>query len=100
MGRGLEFEQFVKDILERSQDIELTASPGPYGPDYGLDFVASRDGRPVLIQVKVTTPQTSHPPDGTNRCDVWMRRGRHRELGPKSSHTQREHNHDHHGHAA
>ena len=60
MGRGLEFEQFVKDILERSPDIELTALPGPYGPDYGLDFVASRDGRPLLIQIKVTTPQTSY----------------------------------------
>jgi hypothetical protein len=58
--RGLEFEQFVKEILERSPDIELTASPRTYGPDYGLDFVAARDGRPVLIQVKVTTPQTSH----------------------------------------
>lgn len=60
MGRGLEFEQFVKGVLERSTDIELTASPGTYGPDYGLDFVASRDGRPLLILVKVTTPQTSH----------------------------------------
>jgi hypothetical protein len=29
MGRGLEFEQFVKDILERSPDIELMGPPGP-----------------------------------------------------------------------
>ena len=83
MGRGLEFEQFVKDILERSQDIGLTASPGPYGPDYGLDFVASRDGRPVLIQVKVTTPQTSHRLEEM-RAEVDRAAQRYQELDPGS----------------
>lgn len=60
MARGLEFEQFVKEILERSPDIEVVATPGPYGPDYGFDLGAVRDGRPLLTQVKLTTPQTSH----------------------------------------
>ena len=83
MGRGLEFEQFVKDILERSPDIELMASPGPYGPDYGLDFVASRDGRPLLIQVKVTTPQTSHRLEEM-RADLDRAAQRYQELHPDS----------------
>jgi hypothetical protein len=58
--RGYEFEQFVREILERAPDIGLTAEPRAYGPDYGFDYAAVRDGRPVLIQVKLTTPQTSH----------------------------------------
>jgi hypothetical protein len=82
-GRGLEFEQFVKDILERSPGIEPTASPGPYGPDYGLDFVAARDGRPLLIQVKVTTPQTSHRLEEM-RAELDRAAQRYQELDPGS----------------
>ena len=43
MGRRLEFEQFVKDILERSQDIGLTSLPGPYGPANDLAVLLLRD---------------------------------------------------------
>jgi hypothetical protein len=55
-----EFEQFITEILERAPDVELTAAPEPYGADYGFDFAAVRDGRPLLIQVTLTTPQTSY----------------------------------------
>lgn len=58
--RGLEFEQFVLEILERSPDIDLTAAPSSYRTDYGFDFAATRNGRLLLIQVKLTTPQTSY----------------------------------------
>ena len=37
MARGYEFEQFVKEILERAPDIELMTTPSPYGPDSGFD---------------------------------------------------------------
>jgi len=60
MARGYEFEHFVREILEHAPDIELTATPSPYGPDSGFDLSAVRDGRPLLVQVKVTTPQTSY----------------------------------------
>jgi hypothetical protein len=60
MARGYEFEQFVKQILERAPDIELMTTPSPYGPDSGFDLSAVRDGRPLLVQAKVTTPQTSY----------------------------------------
>ena len=59
------------------------ASPGPYGPDYGLDFVASRDGQPLLIQVKVTTPQTSHRLEEM-RADLDRAAQRYQELHPDS----------------
>jgi hypothetical protein len=58
--RGLEFEKFVQEILDRSRDIELTAASSSYGTDYGFDFRALRDGRPLLIQIKLTTPQTGY----------------------------------------
>jgi hypothetical protein len=58
--RGFEFEQFVLEILERSSDIELTAAPSSYGRDYGFDLTAARNGMPLLIQVKLTTPQMSY----------------------------------------
>jgi len=60
MARGYEFMQFVKEILERAPDIEVAVAPGPSGPDDGFDFAAVRDGRPLLVQVKLTTPQTSY----------------------------------------
>ena len=59
MGRGLEFEQFARDILERSPGIELTASPGRYGPDYGLAFMASRNGRPPALLGKKPEKKTA-----------------------------------------
>jgi hypothetical protein len=60
MARGYEFEQFVREILEHAPDIELMATPSPGGPDSGFDLSAVRDGHPLLVQVKVTTPQTSY----------------------------------------
>ena len=60
MARGYEFEQFVSEILEHDPDIELMTTPNPYGPDAGFDLSAVRDGHPLLVQVKVTTPQTSY----------------------------------------
>jgi hypothetical protein len=58
--RGYDFEQFVQQILERSPDMRLASAPSPYGGDYGFDFAAVRKGQTLLIEVKVTTPQTSH----------------------------------------
>jgi hypothetical protein len=60
VARGLEFEQFVQEIVDRSSDIELTTAARSHAADYGSDFVAVRSGRPLLIQVKLTTPQTSY----------------------------------------
>lgn len=60
VARGFEFEQFVQEIVDRSSDIELTTAARSHGADYGSDFVAVRSGRPLLIQVKLTTPQTSY----------------------------------------
>lgn len=58
--QGLEFEQFIQEILERSSDIELTPAQSPYSKDYGFDFAVVRNSRPLLIQAKLTTPQTSY----------------------------------------
>jgi len=57
--RGYEFEHFVLEILRRSQEFEvpITARSG-YGPDGGFDMAAERNGRTVLIEAKVVTPQT------------------------------------------
>lgn len=59
--RGYEFEHFVLKILERSPEFEFpsTALSQPYGPDGGFDMAAKRNGRVVLIEVKLTTPQTA-----------------------------------------
>jgi hypothetical protein len=57
---GYEFEQFVKEILERAPDLELASDLNARFGDEGFDFAAVRDGRPLLIQVKRTTPQTSY----------------------------------------
>jgi hypothetical protein len=59
--RGYEFEHFVLEILRRSPEFEfpITAVSPPYGPDGGFDMAAKRSGCMVLIEVKVTTPQTA-----------------------------------------
>jgi hypothetical protein len=54
---GYEFERFLRQILERARDLE-TDTQGDYGSDGAADFVAFRDGRPLLITANVTTPQT------------------------------------------
>jgi hypothetical protein len=62
--RGIAFELFVKEILRRDPNIDLIAASLPYeaahgSADYGSDFVASRDGIPLLIEAAATTPQTN-----------------------------------------
>ena len=79
--RGFEFEQFVQEILDRSSDIELTAAPNSYGTGYGLDFAAVRNGRPLLIQVKLTTPQTSYRLEQMNAV-LKAAAERYKELDP------------------
>src|SRR6266567_4633549 len=78
---GYEFEQFVQEILERATDIEPATEPSPYGRDYGFDFVALRNGQPLLIQVKLTTPQTSHRLEQTN-VQLQAAAERYKELNP------------------
>jgi hypothetical protein len=59
VGRGLEFEQFVLEILKRSPDFEPPVTVSSYGRDLGFDMAASRDGRTLLIEAMVITPQTT-----------------------------------------
>jgi hypothetical protein len=54
--RGAAFEQFVLRILEHAPEIELAAGMS-YGP-HGFDFAARRNGKPLLVDAKQTTPQT------------------------------------------
>ena len=67
--RAYEFERFLLEILERSPDIELLSTVSSYnpdlstvfpsyGPDLGFDMAAVRNGRTLVIEAKVTTPQT------------------------------------------
>lgn len=81
--RGYEFEQFVKEILERSPDVELASDLSARFGDEGFDFTAVRDGRPLLIQVKLTTPQTSYR---LEQMDAELRAAteRYRQLHPGS----------------
>ena len=58
VGRGLEFEQFVLEILTHSPDLKLPATVSGRGLDGGYDMAATRDGRTVLVEAKVVTPQT------------------------------------------
>jgi hypothetical protein len=46
-------------ILEQDPEIELAAGPMPYGPGHSFDFEGRRHGKPLLIEVKQTTPQTA-----------------------------------------
>lgn len=59
-----EFEQFVQEILRRTPGIlipDRTESllPARARKDLGFDIEAVRDGRPLLVEVKSQTPQTS-----------------------------------------
>jgi hypothetical protein len=56
--RGYEFEQFVREIVARSPDLRLESPPRLRNRDSGLDIAAARDGQPLLIEVKATSPQT------------------------------------------
>jgi hypothetical protein len=56
--RGAAFELFVLRILEQDPEIELAADAMPYGP-HGFDVLARRNGEPLLVNAKQTTPQTA-----------------------------------------
>jgi hypothetical protein len=59
--RGYEFKHFIQQILEGDWEFEIAATQGNNGPDDGLDFTTvSSGGQPVLIQAKLTTPQTGY----------------------------------------
>jgi hypothetical protein len=55
--RGAAFEHFVLRMLEHDPEIELAAAMS-YGPD-GFDFAVRRNGKPLLVDAKQTTPQTA-----------------------------------------
>ncbi len=61
--RGIAFELFVGEILRRDREIELVSASLLGGAayqagDYGIDFVALRGRRTLLVEAKATTPQT------------------------------------------
>ena len=62
--RWWEFEQFVREILRRTPGISIPGRadslfPSPARKDLGFDIEAVRDGRPLLVEIKSQTPQTS-----------------------------------------
>ncbi len=59
-----EFEQFVQEILQRTPGISIpdraeSLFSSPTRKDRGFDIEAMRDGRPLLVEIKSQTPQTS-----------------------------------------
>ena len=58
--RGWQFERFVRDLLAQTPGVKLLdTAEGPGAPDMRCDLVAERDGRPLLLEIKVQTPQTN-----------------------------------------
>ena len=62
--RWWEFEKFVREILQRTPGIRIsdaadTLFPSGRTKDRGFDVEAMRDGRPLLVEIKYQTPQTS-----------------------------------------
>jgi tellurite resistance protein len=62
--RWWEFEKFVREILQRTPGIRIsdpvdTLFSGRRTKDRGFDVEAMRDGRPLLVEIKYQTPQTS-----------------------------------------
>jgi hypothetical protein len=55
--RGYEFERFVRQVVARSMGMVVPVSAR--GKDHGFDMRALRDGRLVLVEAKVVTPQTT-----------------------------------------
>lgn len=55
-----EFERFLGQILQRTETVEVTTTPTDRSSDGGFDFIAIRDGRPLVIRANATTPQTSY----------------------------------------
>lgn len=62
--RWWEFEQFVREILRRTPGISIPDRADSLFStrtmkDLGFDIEAVRDGRPLLVEIKSQTPQTS-----------------------------------------
>lgn len=57
-GRALEFEAFVRRIIEAEPDVDIVRAPS--SRDHGVDIAARHDGRLLLVEVKLATPQTSY----------------------------------------
>jgi Holliday junction resolvase len=57
-GRALEFEAFVRRIIEAEPDVDIVRAPR--SQDHGVDIAARYDGRLLLVEVKLATPQTSY----------------------------------------
>jgi hypothetical protein len=60
--RWWEFEQFVRHILQAMPGVEIRDAGGDAAvvrKDSGFDLEAVRNGRPLLVQIKTQTPQTS-----------------------------------------
>jgi hypothetical protein len=56
---GWQFERFVMDLLARMPGVRLLETADFSAPDVRCDLVAERDGQPLLVEIKVQTPQTS-----------------------------------------
>jgi hypothetical protein len=59
-----EFEQFVREILERTPGVQIPNRaeglfPARSRMDRGFDIEAVRDGQPLLVEIKTQTPQTN-----------------------------------------
>lgn len=58
--RGWQFERFVRDLLAQTPGVKLLdTAEDVVAPDMRCDLVAERDGRPLLLEIKVQTPQTN-----------------------------------------
>jgi Restriction endonuclease len=61
--RWWEFEQFVREILQRTPGIDILDRADALfathaRKDLGFDIEAVHDGRPLLVEIKAQTPQT------------------------------------------
>lgn len=59
-----EFEEFVQAVLQQTPGVQVperadTLFPNRRVKDQGFDIEAERDGRPLLVEIKSQTPQTS-----------------------------------------
>lgn len=59
VARAWQFDRFVRDLLAHMPDVRLMDAVGLAPPDVRCDLVAERDGRPLLVEIKAQTPQTS-----------------------------------------
>ncbi|MFG2102979.1 restriction endonuclease [Micromonospora echinaurantiaca] len=57
--QGWAFERFVSELLSGMPDVTEVETEGGAAGDIGIDIVAQRQGRPLLVEAKSQTPQTS-----------------------------------------